>query len=118
MAEGLLRYYSGDAYEVHSGGTDPLGLNPIAIKVMQEIGIDISGRRSKSINEFNGEAFDGIITFCDKAKASCPFFPSGIVIHKGFSDPSESQESSEPSTASIRKIRDEIKEWIIDAFRD
>ena len=75
MAEGLLRHMAGDRYEVFSAGTRPVGLNPNAVEAMSEIGIDISGQRSKSVDEFVDQQFDYIITVCDNAKESCPIFP-------------------------------------------
>lgn len=73
MAEGLLRHMAGDRYEVFSAGTRPTGLNPTALQVMREIGIDISGHRSKHVDEFSGQAFDCVFTVCDNAREACPF---------------------------------------------
>jgi len=87
MAEGLLKHLFGDKYEVHSAGVHPTRVNPYAIEVMREKGIDISGQKSKSIEEFRGKDFDLVVTVCDDAKESCPFFPGKKVIHKGFEDP-------------------------------
>src|ERR1039457_6342079 len=75
MAEGILRHFGGDRFEVFSAGTKPSIVNPIAIKVMKEIGIDISGHRSKHVDEFKGQKIDYVITVCDNAKESCPIFP-------------------------------------------
>ena len=75
MAEGLFRHLAGDRFEAYSAGTHPVGLNPGAVTAMQELGIDISAQRSKSIHEFTQQAFDYVITVCDRAKESCPRWP-------------------------------------------
>ena len=72
MAEGLLRSIAGDRFEVFSAGTKPAGLNPNAVAAMSQIGVDISGHRSKSVDEFSGQQFDYVITVCDNARESCP----------------------------------------------
>ncbi|MDQ4121656.1 MAG: arsenate reductase ArsC [Acidobacteriota bacterium] len=88
MAEGLLRHDAGDLYEVESAGAEPSQVRPEAIEAMQEIGVDISGHRSKSADEFLGQHFDYIITVCDDAKETCPIFPgSAERIHQSFEDP-------------------------------
>src|SRR6184192_3332267 len=88
MAEGLLRHLAGDRFEVASAGTHPQGLNPGAVAVMQEIGIDIAHQQSKSVDHFAREHFDYVITVCDRAKESCPIFPAqSSVLHWSFDDP-------------------------------
>jgi len=88
MAEGLLRHLADDRFEVFSAGTKPVGLNPNAVKAMSEVGIDISGHRSKSVDEFVGQQFDYVITVCDNAKEACPIFPGpGKRVHHSFEDP-------------------------------
>src|SRR6202049_2319167 len=88
MAEGLLRHDAGDRIEVFSGGTQPSQVRPEAIAAMRELGIDISGYRSKSVDEFSGQNFDYVLTVCDHAKANCPIFPGKtITIHHSFKDP-------------------------------
>lgn len=116
MAEGLLRTSFGEYYEVHSAGTEPSFINPNAIQVMEEIGIDISSYRSKNVSEFMDVQFDYVITVCDYAKESCPFFPGEIIIHKGFKDPAQADGSQEDILREFRKSRDEIKSWLIEAF--
>ena len=118
MAEGLTRSIYGDNYDVHSAGTQPSKINPYAIRVMKEVGIDISQQRSKSIEEFRGQKFDYVITVCDQAKETCPFFPGVIIIHKGFKDPSQSSGTEDEILTEFRKIRDEIKVWIKETFKD
>ncbi|MFA5103316.1 MAG: arsenate reductase ArsC [Candidatus Thermoplasmatota archaeon] len=108
IAEGLLRALYGDQYEAYSAGVQPTQVDPAAISVMKEIGIDISAYRSKSIHEFQGTAFDYVVTVCDPAKEVCPFFPGKILIHRSFQDPKKYQE--------FQRIRDEIKHWIIETF--
>lgn len=117
MAEALLRDLFGDRYEVYSAGTNPTSVNPFAIEVMKEIGIDISKHQSKSLKEFLNREFDVVVTVCDSAKESCPFFPFGKrYIHKGFEDPSRFQGEREEILAVFRRVRDEIKEWIEKTF--
>jgi len=117
MAEGILKSLYGEKYEVFSAGIKPKGINPFAIKVMKEIGIDISNQRSKSIEEFMGEEFDIVVTVCDSAKENCPFFPyAKKYIHKNFKDPTQFKGDEEGILSEFRKVRDEIKEWIEKAF--
>ena len=116
MAEGLLKSLYGNCFEVYSAGTKPTRVNHYAVKVMKEIGIDISNQRSKSIDEFKGIEFDYVITVCDSAKEECPFFPGKIVIHKSFPDPSNYEGSEEEKLQFFRKVRDMIKNWIEDFF--
>lgn len=118
MAEAFLRTYYGDYYQAFSAGTHPSGVNPSAIAVMNEIGIDISDCRSKSINRFMGEKFDYVITVCDKANQTCPFFPNGkVYLHAIFEDPSKAEGSQDEILNTFRKIRDEIQIWIKTTFK-
>lgn len=88
MAEGLLRHDAGDRFEVESAGTRPGHVRPEAIAVMKELGIDISGHRSKRAQEFEDQSFDYVLTVCDNAKETCPVFPEhSNRIHNGFEDP-------------------------------
>jgi arsenate reductase len=114
MAEGLLRHLAGDRFEVYSAGVEPTDVNPLAIKVMAEIGIDISHQRSKSVNEFSGRDFDYVITLCDSARQTCPVFPSKHKnIHWGLEDPVLMHGTEDEKIRVFRKIRDQIKENII-----
>lgn len=107
MAEGLLRHIAGDQFEVFSAGTRPAGLNPNAVKVMSEIGIDIAGSRSKSVDEFAGQQFDYVFTVCDNAKESCPIFPgTGKRLHHSFEDPAAAPRDQQPMI--FLKVRDQI----------
>ncbi|MCX7795356.1 MAG: arsenate reductase ArsC [bacterium] len=116
MAEGLLRYLYGDIYEAYSAGLEVTEVNPYAIKVMKELDIDISNHRSKSIEEFRGIMFDYVVTVCDSAREKCPFFPGKKVIHKSFEDPAEFVGREDEKLEIFRKVRDEIKDWIIKTF--
>jgi arsenate reductase len=109
MAEGLLRHEAGDRFEAFSAGTKPSLVRPEAIAVMNEIGIDISGHRSKPVDEFVGAELDYVITVCDNAKESCPVFP-GVAkrLHWPFDDPASVQGSEEERKAAFRKVRDQI----------
>lgn len=112
MAEALVNALHGDKYEAYSAGIQPSQLNSYAIQAMKEIGIDISKQRSKSIEEFRGKKFDIVVTVCDQAKESCPFFPGGKKFHKSFDDPSQFKGTLAEILANVRRVRDEIKEWI------
>ncbi|HLH07153.1 MAG TPA: arsenate reductase ArsC [Terriglobales bacterium] len=117
MAEGLLRHLAGDRFEAFSAGTKPVGLNPNAIKAMSEVGIDISRHRSKSVDEFAGQQFDYVITVCDNAKESCPFFPGGGErIHHSFEDPAAA--SKEQQLDAFRRVRDQISSWLSEFVRN
>jgi len=110
MAEGLLRHDAGNACEVFSAGTKPTEVRPEAITVMREVGIDISGHRSKSVDEFAGQDFDYVITVCDNAKESCPIFPARTKrIHWSIGDPAAAQGSEEERLAAFRHARDELR---------
>ena len=114
MAEALMRHYRGDEFECFSAGIAPSGVNPYAVKVLSEIGVDISGQYSKHIDDLPLENFDYIITVCDNAAANCPVFSGkGMKIHKGFEDPASVSGTSEQITTAFRKVRDELKEFII-----
>jgi arsenate reductase len=113
MAEGLLRHDASDRFEVFSAGTKPSQVRPEAIAIMRELGIDISGQHSKSIDEFTGQGFDYVLTVCDNAKENCPIFPGAIaMIHHGFEDPAALRGSEEERLALFRRIRDEIREYL------
>lgn len=113
IAEGYMNAKYGDRYEAFSGGSEVTRVHPIAIAVMQEIGIDISGHRSKHIDEFFGKGIESAVTVCDSAKQACPFFP-GVKeeIHKIFPDPSAFTGTDEEVRVGFRHVRDEIIQWI------
>jgi len=109
MAEGLLRKIAGDRFEVHSAGTRPGSVRPEAIAVMRELGIDLTGHRSKHLDEFAGQPFDFVITVCDNANEACPVYPAGTTrIHWSFEDPATATGSEDSRLAEFRRIRDQI----------
>jgi arsenate reductase len=111
MAEALLRAFGGADFEVFSAGTDPRGLNPLAIEVMRETGIDISGQESKALERYRADLFDYIITVCDRARDNCPTFPGDNErIHWSFADPAAASGSHDERLALFRKVRNEISE--------
>lgn len=114
MAEGLLRHDGGNRFEVMSAGVEPSSVRPEAIEAMSEIGIDISGQRSKSVDEFVGQNFDFIITVCDNARESCPVFPGKAArIHQSFEDPPPETVGDYQSRLRIfRRVRDQMREWL------
>jgi arsenate reductase len=134
MAEGLLRHFYGDRYEAFSAGATPTNVHPLAIKVMGEIGMDISEQSSKSIDEFQGRDIDLVVTVCRSTpRLSCPFCSSpGMVgrpaiisetlpgakrfVEHGFSDPSDVEGTEEEKIEAFRTIRNEIKTWVLDYF--
>jgi arsenate reductase len=113
MAEGLLRHFGNDAgarFEVESAGTRPSQVRPEAIAVMRELGIDISGHRSKPVDQFAGQPFDYVLTVCDNARASCPIYPGhGHRLHHSFDDPAAVEGGEEQRLAAFRRARDEIR---------
>ena len=114
MAEGLMRHFRGDEFEVYSAGVEPKGVNSLAIEVMREIGIDISHQGSKHLDEYREERFDYIVTLCDHAATTCSLFPGeGKIIHRGFRDPAKVEGSEEEKKEVFRKMRDEIKEFVL-----
>ncbi|MGC9443859.1 MAG: arsenate reductase ArsC [Candidatus Methanospirareceae archaeon] len=113
MAEGFLNALYGDRYEAYSAGTEPSSVNPYAVTVMAELGIDISTRQAKSVTEFLGGNFDYVVTICDAAQETCPVFPGAKErIHKGFADPATFEGTDEGRLKRFRLIRDEIKAWV------
>jgi arsenate reductase len=119
MSEGLLRHNVGERFEVYSAGTKPSLVRSEAIEVMQELGIDISGQRSKSVDEFSGQEFDYVITVCDNARESCPVFPGKTRrIHWSFEDPAEIKGDEATRIAVFRRVRDEIREKLAGFIAD
>jgi len=117
MAEAFVNTLYSDQYEAYSAGIQPSQVNSYAVKVMAEIGIDISGNCSKSVEEFREMTFDYVVTVCDHARETCPFFPGGkTFIHKGFEDLSKVSGTEDEILTKMRKIRDEIKEWVEETF--
>ena len=113
MAEGFLRNIAGDAFEVFSAGTDPQGLNPNAVRVMREKGVDISGQSSKGVKPFLGGHFPYVITVCDQANERCPIFPGVIKrLHWSFEDPARTSGTEEQGLAVFRRVRDEVESYV------
>ena len=114
MAEGLLREMAEERFEVESAGTEKTRVHPLAIEAMREIGIDITNHASKTLDAFEGQRFDYVITVCDRANESCPIFPGGTErIHWSFDDPSAATGSEQERLAAFRRIRDEIRERLV-----
>ena len=127
MAEGLLRAMHGDKYEAYSAGIVATLVDPRAVLVMKEIGIDISGQRSKTSSEFGDTIFDLAVTVCDRARQACPIcstrleLPSSFpkareVIHRSFEDPAAALGTEEEQLEAFRQVRDEIADWISGSF--
>lgn len=120
MAEGLARALKSDIFDVYSAGIETHGLNPNAVKVMAEIGIDISGQRSQHIDEFRETSIDYVVTVCSHANDTCPFFPANCkVVHVGFDDPPKMARelaakgaSQEEQLDCYRQVRDQIKKFV------
>ncbi len=116
MAEGWTRCLKGDVIEPYSAGIKPHGLDPRAVKVMAEAGVDISGHRSKHVDELKDLQFDYVVTVCDQAHESCPLFPGRTqVIHVGFADPprlAQSSKNEQEALGHYRRVRDEIRRFV------
>jgi arsenate reductase (thioredoxin) len=111
MAEGLLRHLAGDRFEAYSAGTEATYVRPLAIRAMDEIGVDISGQESKTLDRYLGEPFDFVITVCDDANEACPFFPGATTrLHWSLPDPSAAKGSEEEQLAVFRSVRDAIRD--------
>jgi arsenate reductase len=118
MAEGFLRQFLGDSFEVYSAGTAPGIVRPEAIAVMNEAGIDISTQWSKSVNEYTGSRFDYVLTVCDNAREACPYFPAETkMIHHSFEDPAVVGGDENSRLEAFRRVRDAIREYILGDFR-
>ncbi|HEX7705506.1 MAG TPA: arsenate reductase ArsC [Thermoanaerobaculia bacterium] len=110
MAEGLLRHLAGDRFEVESAGTEETHVRPLAIEAMKEIGVDISGQRSKTIASLGERRFDFAVTVCDNANEACPIFPGGTRrLHWSFDDPSGATGTEAERLAFFCRVRDEIR---------
>jgi arsenate reductase len=127
MAEGLLRAMHDEEFEAFSAGVVATSVDPRAVLVMKEIGIDISGQRSKTYQEYEGTIFDLAITVCDRAREACPICSTRLelpsswpkareVIHRSFEDPAAATGSEEEQLLAFRRARDEIKDWIAQTF--
>jgi arsenate reductase len=109
IAEALLQHFGGGDFEVESAGTEPKGLNPFAVRVLGELGIDWSTATSKSLERFLGRPFDHVVTVCDRARQACPVFPgSGNPLHWSLEDPAEVEGTDEAKLAAFRRTREEL----------
>lgn len=116
MAEAFVRHYGGDRFEPHSAGLEPKGLNPLTVQVMSELGIDVSGYRSKGVTEYLGKTiFQYMITVCDEAEKNCPTAWPGVElkVHWSFEDPAAVVGSEEEKLLKFREVRDQIKDRIL-----
>lgn len=112
MAEGYLRHFAGDKAEVYSAGVETHGVNPKAVQIMKEDGIDISGHTSNHVNEYRDIDFDYIITVCDNAKEQCPYFPSKAKkFHYNFPDPAKASGTEEQVMQQFREVRNMIRKY-------
>lgn len=112
MAEGYLRHFAGDTAQIYSAGIEKHGVNPKAIETMKEVGIDISGHTSNNIKEYADIAFDFVITVCDHAKESCPYFPTHAVkLHYNFPDPAKATGTEEEIKEQFRSVRQMIRDY-------
>ena len=119
MAEGIVNHFLSQRLQAFSAGTEATTVNPRAIAIMAEIGIDITGHRSKTMDEFSGESFDYVITLCGDANEKCPLFFGGVErLHIGFHDPSKATGTDEEVMADFRRVRDEIKTMLLEFFKN
>jgi arsenate reductase len=117
MAEGIANHFWGDQLEAFSAGTQASFVNPTAIAVLKEIGIDISKHRSKNLSEFDGQTFDDVITLCGEANETCPLYIGGTKkTHIGFDDPAKVKGTNEEVLSEFRRVRDDIKEKLTAFF--
>jgi arsenate reductase len=117
MAEALANHYLGDCCQAFSAGTEATRVNPLASLVLAELGIDTSSLRSKTMDEFANQSFDHVVTLCGDANEKCPLFFGGVQrIHRGFVDPLRLKGSEAEVLPEFRRVRDEIKSWIMDYF--
>ncbi len=113
MAEGLLRDMAGDRFEAMSAGTEATHVRPLAVRAMEEIGVDISGQESKTLERYLKEPFDHVITVCDDANEACPFFPGAQSrLHWSFEDPSKAEGSEDERLEVFRRVRNGIKDRV------
>lgn len=117
MAEGWARSLLADRVRAYSAGTKPHGLNPLAVRAMREVGVDISGHTSKTAEDLRDERIDLVVTVCDSAHEACPVFPGATrIIHRGFDDPprlAQGAASEDEAMVHYRRVRDEIKQMVL-----
>jgi arsenate reductase len=119
MAEGLMNHFRGNEFDACSAGVDPLWVHPLAIEVMKEIGIDIATHRSKHIDEFKLTPIDYVVSLCDSAASTCPLFDGGGKrIHHAFNNPADAEGTEEEKKNVFRRVRDELKDYILSFASD
>jgi arsenate reductase len=119
MADGIVNHDFAGRLEAHSAGTEPHGLNPKAVRVMAEVGIDISGNSSEHLSKYEGQPFDYVITLCGDANEKCPLFFGGVKrLHMGFEDPASAQGTEEEVMNAFRRVRDEIRRQVREFFEN
>jgi diadenosine tetraphosphate (Ap4A) HIT family hydrolase/protein-tyrosine-phosphatase len=118
MAEALLRFHGGGLFEAHSAGTEPKGLAELTVEVMAERGVEVSGQRSKHIGEYEGQEFDYVITVCDSARQTCPFFPGKTVLHWDIEDPDVPMRRGVSGLDAFRAARDDIRGRVLDFVKE
>jgi arsenate reductase len=117
MAEALTNHFMSNSFQAYSAGTETTRVNPLAAQVLTELGIDTSTLRSKTMDEFAGQSFDHVVTLCGDANEKCPLFFGGVQrLHRGFEDPSRLKGNEEDVLPEFRRVRDEIRAWIISYF--
>ena len=116
MAEGWTRTLKNDDFEAFSAGTAPHGVDPLAVAVMSEAGVDISRQKSTHVDEYRSMFFDYVVTVCDNARENCPYFPAKVkIMHKSFNDPpvlAKNASTKEEALTHYRRVRDEIKKYV------
>ncbi|MBI5241241.1 MAG: arsenate reductase ArsC [Elusimicrobia bacterium] len=113
MAEGWARQLKGGSIEAYSAGIDPKGLHPLAVQVMAEAGVDISGQKSKHVRDLKDVPFDAVVTVCDSARGNCPRFPGRTrIVHRDFTDPAAAQGTDDEVLAVFRRVRDQIRDFV------
>ena len=117
MAEALANHFLPDSCQAFSAGTEATRVNPLAAQVLEELGINTTPLRSKILDEFDGQSFDQVVTLCGDANDKCPLFVGGVArSHHGFDDPSRLPGAEDEVLPEFRRVRDEIKSWIINYF--
>jgi arsenate reductase len=114
MAEGLVNHFFGEKWSAKSAGTEATKVKPEATEAMKQLGVDISHHSSKIVSEFQGTIFDVVVTVCDSAQETCPFFPGNKVVHKSFVDPSDTDGEFDKRVEAFAKTRNEILKWLED----
>ena len=118
IAEALMNTLFSEQYKAASAGMEATNVNPYVIKVMEELGIDMSHARSKTVSEFSNKQFDYVVTVCDYAKEICPFYPGDVILHQQFPDPSQFAGNDHEILEKVREVRDQIQRWLLKTFKN